>query len=154
MNLVEFVRKHDIKCTEGAEFEHSPDFERMKAFERKAYRIPGVPFIAPETYKVGEFEVRLRGRIQEKWSKRDRRTRRQFFVDRFFHYPDVPEELTPIEDSVPAGKTIDEALECLRNEMERFLFFRRYDLIDTGRYWLNRDLKRCVVDEGKVVVMD
>ena len=31
---------------------------------------------------------------------------------------------------------------------------KRYDLIDAGRYWLNRDLKRCLVDDGKVVVID
>jgi len=154
VNLVEFIRKNDIKCTGGAEFDHSPDFERIKAFERKAYRIPSVPFIAPETYKVGEFEVRLQGRTHEKWSSREKRAKRQFFVDRAFRYPDLPAELDPIGDSVPAGKTIDEAVECLRNEVERFLFFRRYDLIETQRYWLNRDLKRCIVDEGKVVVMD
>ena len=33
-------------------------------------------------------------------------------------------------------------------------FFKKFDLIDTGRYWLNRDLKRCIVDDGKVVVID
>jgi len=153
MNLVEFIRKNDIKAKDGVDFDHSPDFAKMKAFEREAYRIPGVPFLMPETYKVGEFEVRLRGRIHEKWSKREKQTKRQFFVDRFFWYPDLHEELTPIEDSVAAGKTIDEALECLQNEVGRFLFFRRYDLIEMQRYWLNRDLKRCIVDEGKVVVM-
>lgn len=154
MNLVEFIRKNDIKAVDGVDFDHSPDFEKMKAFERKAYRIPGVPFIMPETYKVGEFEVRLQGRIREKWNSREKQTKRQFFVDRAFRYPDLPAELDPIEDSVPAGKTIDEALECLQSEVERFLFFRRYDLIETQRYWLNRDLKRCIVDEGKVVVME
>ena len=154
MNLVEFIRKNDIKCTGGAEFSNSPDFERMKAFERKACRIPGVPFLTPETYKVGEFEVRLQGRIHEKWSSREKQTKRQFFVDRAFRYPDLAPDLDPIEDTVAAGKTIDEAVECLRDEIERFLFFRRYDLIETQRYWLNRDLKRCVVDEGKVVVME
>lgn len=154
MNLVEFVRKHDIKAKDGVEFDHSPDFAKMKAFEKKSYRIPGVPFLAPETLEVGKFEVRLQGRIQEKWSKREKKTKRQFFVDRTFRYPGLPEELTPIEDSVSAGKTIDEAVECLRDEVDRFLFFRRYDLIETQRYWLNRDLKRCIVDEGRVVVMD
>ena len=50
--------------------------------------------------------------------------------------------------------TIDEAIESFETEKQRFEFFKRYDLIDTGRYWLNRDLKRCLVDDGKVVVMD
>lgn len=71
-----------------------------------------------------------------------------------FLYPDLPGDVDTIDDAVPAGKTIDEAVECLEAERERFEFFKRYDLIDTGRYWLNRDLKRCWVDEGKVVVID
>ena len=56
--------------------------------------------------------------------------------------------------NLSAGTTIDEAMESLEVERQRFEFFKRYDLIDTGRYWLNRDLKRCLVDEGKVVVTD
>jgi len=58
------------------------------------------------------------------------------------------------QDAVPAGKTIDEAIEMLEAERQRFEFFKRYDLIDTGRYWLNRDLKRCLVDDGQVIVID
>lgn len=42
----------------------------------------------------------------------------------------------------------------LEADRERFEFFKRYDLIDAGRYWLNRELKRCFVEEGRVVVMD
>ena len=55
---------------------------------------------------------------------------------------------------MPAGKSIDEAIEMLEAERQRFEFFKRFDLIDTARYWLNRDLKRCLADEGKVVVID
>ena len=65
----------------------------------------------------------------------------------------MPGDLETIEDVVPAGPTVDEAMESLEAERQRFEFFKRYDLIDTGRYWLNRDLKRCLVDEGKVVVI-
>jgi hypothetical protein len=75
-------------------------------------------------------------------------------VNRSFRYPGLPEEIDTIEDSVTAGKTIDEAIEMLGAERERFEFFKRFDLIDAGRYWLNRDLQRCLVDEGKVVVID
>ena len=66
----------------------------------------------------------------------------------------MPEELGNIEDAVDAGKTIDEAIDMLAIEQERFEFFKRYDLIDAGRYWLNRDLKRCFVDDGQVIVID
>lgn len=66
----------------------------------------------------------------------------------------MPGDLETIDDAVPAGKTIDEAVESLEAERQHFAFFKRYDLIDTGRYWLNRDLKRCLIDEGKVVVID
>ena len=52
------------------------------------------------------------------------------------------------------GKNINEAIESLEIERQRFEFFRRFDLIDAGRYWLNRDMKRYLVDEGKVVVID
>jgi len=55
---------------------------------------------------------------------------------------------------VDVGKTIDEAVEMLEAEKQRFEFFKMFDLIDTGRYWLNRDLKRCLVDDEKVVVID
>ena len=30
MNLTEFVRKNDIKCNDGEEFGHSPDFFKIK----------------------------------------------------------------------------------------------------------------------------
>ena len=154
MNLTEFVRKNDIKCKDDAEFDHSPDFFKMKEFERKRYRICKVPFLMPETYEVGTFDVRLSGEIQEKWDKAQKRTQRQFFINRSFYYPGITSSFDTIEDSVAAGKTVDEAVEMLSLEIERFLFFKRYDLIDTGRYWLNKDLRRCLVDDGKVVVID
>ena len=67
---------------------------------------------------------------------------------------DLPRDMDAIEDAVPAGKSIDEAVQMFDMEKERFEFFKRYDLIDTGRYWLNRELKRCLADDGKVVVVD
>ena len=154
MNLAEFVRQNDIRCNDGDEFGHSPDFFKMKEFERKRYRICKVPFLMPDTYEVGAFDVRLSGEIKEKWDKTQKSTKRQFFINRSFYYPGITSSLDTIEDSVTAGKTVDEAVEMLTLEIERFLFFKRYDLIDTGRYWLNKDLKRCLVDEGKVIVID
>lgn len=59
-----------------------------------------------------------------------------------------------IEDAVDAGKRIGEAIDMLAAEKQRFEFFKRYDLIDTSRYWLNRDLKRCLVDDGRVILID
>ena len=59
-----------------------------------------------------------------------------------------------IEDAAPAGKNIDEAIEMFDMEKERFEFFNRYDLTDVRRHWLNRDLKRRLVYEGKVVAID
>ena len=154
MNLTEFIRKNDIKCKDGEEFNNSPEFLRMREFERTCHVIESVPFLDPETYKVKEFDVRLKGSVQEKWDRNEKKTKRQFFVDRTFRYPDLAEGLETIEDAVPAGKTIDEAAQMLEAERQRFEFFKRYDLIDTGRYWLNRDLKRCLVDDGQVIVID
>ncbi len=57
-------------------------------------------------------------------------------------YPDMPDVFETIEDLFPAGKTIDEAIAALEAEKDRFEFFKRFDLIDTGRFWLNRELKR------------
>ena len=37
-----------------------------------------------------------------------------------------------------------EAIEMLDIEKERFELFRQPGLIDTGKYWLHRDLKRCL----------
>jgi len=153
MNLTEFIRKNDIRCKDGQEFDHSPEFYKIREFERACLMINGVPFLLPETYEVKEFDVMLTGFVQEKWDKREKKTRRRFFVLRYFKYPDMPEELGTIEDAVEAGKTIEEALDMLAAEQERFEFFKRYDLIDTGRYWLNRDLRRCLVDDGQVIVM-
>ena len=154
MNLTEFVRKNDIKCKDGEEFSHSPEFFKMKEFEKMCHMIYAVLFLEPETYKVREFDVALVGFIEEKWDKQQKKTKRKFIVNRSFTYPDLPEEIETIEDSVEAGRTIDEAIETLESERERFEFFKKFDLIDTGRYWLNRDLKRCIVDEGKVVIID
>jgi hypothetical protein len=154
MNLTEFIRKNDIKSKDGAEFDHSPEFFKMKKFENTCHMIYSVPFLEPETYKIKEFDVMLTGIIQEKWDKNEKKTKRRFFINRSFTYPDLPENFETIEDSVVVGKTIDEAIESLEAERHRFEFFKRYDLIDTGRYWLNRDLKRCLVDEGMVVVIE
>ncbi len=154
MNLTEFIRKNDIKSKDGEEFCHSPAFFKMKEFENTCHVIYSVLFLEPETYKVKEFDVMLAGFIQEKWDKNEKKTKRWFFIDRSFTYPDLPEDCETIEDSVVVGKTIDEAIESLEAERQRFEFFRRFDLIDTGRYWLNRDLQRCLVDEGKVVVIE
>jgi hypothetical protein len=154
MNLAEFIRKNDIKCTDGAEFDHSPEFYKMKQFENTCHRISGVPFLEPETYEIREFDITLTGSIQEKWDKTEKKTRRRFFIDRSFTYPEKTDEYETIEDSFPAGKTIDEAITTLDAEKERFEFFKQFDLIDTGRYWLNRDLKRCLVMDGQVIVVD
>jgi len=84
MNLTEFVRKNDIKCSGGEEFSHSPEFFKMKEFERTCHVIYGVPFVEPETDEVKEFDVRLTGAVVERWDKREKKTRRQFFVNRSF----------------------------------------------------------------------
>jgi len=154
MNLSEFIRRNDIKCKDGEEFSHSPEFFRMKEFEKTCHNIYAVPFLEPETYKIKEFDVVLTGFIEEKWNKQFKETKRRFFINRLFTHPDLPEDFETIEDSVDAGKTIDEAIEAMEAERQRFEFFKKFDLIDTGRYWLNRDLKRCIVDDEKVIILD
>ena len=154
MNLTEFIRRNDIPCKDGEDFSHSAEFFKMKEFERTRHVIYAVPFLEPETYKVREFDVALVGFIEEKWDKQHKKTQRKFFVHRSFTSPDLPRDAKMIEDSVEAGRTIDEAIEILEAERERFEFFKRFDLVDAGRYWLNRDLKRCIVDDGKVVIID
>jgi len=154
MKLTEFIRQNDIKCKKGEEFRHSPEFFKMKEFERTYHWIHGVSFLDPETHEVKEFDVTLTGYIQEKRDKSKKKTVQWFFINRSFRYSDRRPELETIDDSVVAGRNIDEAVEILEAQKEHFEFFKRYDLIDTERYWLNRDLKRCLVDEGKVVVLD
>ena len=154
MNLAEFIRQNDIKCVDGAEFDHSPDFYKMQRFEKTCHTIYGVLFLEPETYIVKEFDIHLTGFIKEKWSKAEKKTKRQFFINRSFIYPDMPVEIETIEDSFTAGKTIDDAIAALETERQRFEFFKQFDLIDTGRYWLNRELKRCLVMNGQVIVLD
>ena len=154
MKLTEFIRQNDIKCVDGDAFDHSPEFIKMKEFERTCHRIYGVLFLDPETLAVREFDVTLTGYVQEKWDKFEKKTKQRFFVNRSFRYTNSLPDLETIDDSVVAGKNIDEAIEILEAQRERFEFFKRYDLIDTGRYWLNRDLQRCLVDDGKVVVID
>ena len=154
MNLTEFIRRNNIQCADGEESDHSPEFFRIRQFEQTCHTIRGVAFLEPETYEIKEFDVVLRGSVQEKWDKNEKKTKRQFFVDRTFRYPGRSEGLESMEDAVPAGKTIDDAMAMLEAERERFEFFQRYDLIDAGRYWLNRGLQRCFVEDGRVVVMD
>ena len=154
MNLTEFIRKNDIKYTDGQEFSHSDEFYKMKEFERMSHVIYGVPFLEPETYRVREFDVTLTGAIKERWDEKEKKIKRRFFVNRSFRHMDEMPGLEAIEDAVAAGKSVDEAVEMFQIEKERFEFFKRYDLVDAGRYWLNRDLKRCLVDEGKVMVID
>lgn len=154
MNLTEFIRKNDIKCKDGEEFDHSPEFYKMQRFEKTRHTITKIPFLEPQTYTVKEFDIYLTGFISEKWNKTEKKTKRQFFVSRSFMYPDMPDECEIIEDLFHAGKTIDEAIEALEAERQHFEFFKKFDLIDDGRYWLNRDLKRCLVMDGQVTVLD
>ena len=154
MNLAEFIRKNDIKCVDGAEFGHSPEFYKMQQFEKTCYTVYGVPFMEPETYIVKEFDMHLTGFVKEKWNKAAKRIKRQFFINRSFMYPDMEEEFKTIEDSFDAGRTIDEAIKALDAKRQRFEFFKQHDLIDTGRYWLNRKLQRCLVIDGQVIVVD
>ena len=154
MNLVEFIRHNSIQSVDGEEFSHSPEFFRMRQFEQTCHTIRGVPFLEPEMYEVRDFDVVLQGFVQEKWDRRARKTKRQFFIDRSFRYPGSPTDLDHVEDAVPAGSSIDEAIALLEAERGRFEFFQRYDLIDDGRYWLNRQRQRCIVEDGRVVVMD
>ena len=154
MNLTEFIRQNDIKCKNGEDFSHSPEFFKKKEFEKTRHVIYALPFLQTETGEVKEFDVMLTGSIEEKWDKHEKKTKKKFFINRSFRYPDLPEDVETIEDSVEAGRTIDGAIENMEAERERFAFFKEFNLIDTGRYWLNRDLKRCLVDDGKVVVMD
>ncbi len=154
MNLAEFIRQNDIKCVDGAEFYHSPDFYKMQQFEKTCHTIGSVPFLEPETYIVKEFDIHLTGFIKEKWNKAEKKTKRQFFINRSFIYPYMPVEIETFEDSFTAGKTIDDAIAAIEAEKDRFEFFKQFDLIDTGRYWLNRELKRCLVMDGQVIVID
>jgi hypothetical protein len=154
MNLTEFIKGNDIESVDGIDFYPGTDFYKMKQFERRRYRIDGIPCLIPETYEVRTFDVRLRGEVREKWDNWQKKMKRQFFINRSFRYPGLYDNFSTIEDAVEAGKTIGQAVEFLQNEIERFLFFRRYDLIDNGRYWLNRDLKRCLVDSGQVIVIN
>ncbi len=71
MNLPEFMSQNDIKSKDGEEFDHSPDFFKMKEFEKTRHMISGVSYLEPETYKVQEFDVMLTGFIQEKWDWQD-----------------------------------------------------------------------------------
>ena len=84
MNLTEFIRKNDIKCKNGEEFEHSPEFFKIKEFERTCHRIYGDPFLEPETYEVRELDVTLAGSVEEKWDEKERKTKRRFFINRSF----------------------------------------------------------------------
>ena len=88
MKLTEFIRQNDIRCTDGEAFDHSPEFFKIKEFERTYHRIHGVPFLDPETHEVKEFDVTLTGYIQEQWDKSKKKTKQRFFVNRSFRYSD------------------------------------------------------------------
>ena len=130
MNLTEFIRKNDIQCKDGEEFDHSPEFFKMQEFERTCHTVFAVPFLEPQTYEIKEFDVVLKGSVREKWDRKEKKTKRQFFIDRTLRYPKRADCIDAIEDAVDAGKTIDQALESLELEKQWFEFFKRYDLID------------------------
>jgi len=151
MNLIEYVQKHGIKTKDSEEFEHSPEFHKMQEFKKTLYTVYSIPFLTPETEEVKEFNVMLKGSVREKWDKAQKKTKREFLIQRSFKYPHIDEF---IEDEFDAGETIEEAIFNLETEKQWFEFFHKHDLIDTGRYWLDRDLKRCLVDNGQVIVID
>ena len=100
MNLTELIRQNDIKCKNCEEFSPSPEFFKMKEFERTRHVIYALPFLQAEVGKVVEFDVVLTGSIEEKWDKQEKKTKRKFFINRSFRYPDLPEDFETIEDSV------------------------------------------------------
>src|SRR3974390_2795647 len=116
MNLVEFISENNIKSVEGEECDHSPEFSRMREFEQTCHTIRGIPFLEAETYEIKEFDVVLKGSVQEKWDHQAKKTKRQFFIDRTFRYPGLPDDLECIGDVVPLGGSIDEAVASLENE--------------------------------------
>lgn len=59
-------------------------------------------------------------------------SKRRVFIHRSFTSPDLPEHFETIEDSEDAGGAVDETIASLEAERQRFEFFKRYDLIDTG----------------------
>ena len=119
MNLTEFIRKNNIKCKDGEEFDHSPEFFKIREFERTCHTIPGVAFVESETCEVKEFDVVLKGSVRDKWDKEEKKTKRQFFVDRTFRYPEQADGIDTIEDAVDAGKTIDEAVDRVKRPIGR-----------------------------------
>ena len=76
MNLSEFIRKNDIKCKDGEEFDHSPEFFKIREFERTCHTISGVAFVEPEMCEVKEFDVVLKGSVRERWNKKEKKTRK------------------------------------------------------------------------------
>ena len=72
MKLTEFIRQNDIKCTDGEAFDNSPEFIKMKEFERTYNTISGVPFLEPETHDVKEIDVTLVGYDQDRTTQLDR----------------------------------------------------------------------------------
>ena len=85
---------------DGLEFNNSPEFFRMREFERTCHVIQGVSFLGNETYEVKELDVMLKGSVQEKWDRNEKKTKRQFFVNRLFRYSGCPDGLDTIEDAV------------------------------------------------------
>ena len=113
MNLTEFIRQNNIKSVDGEDFAQSPEFYKIRQFEQTCHTIRGVPFLEPETYQVREFDVTLRGSVQENWDRQEKKNKRLFFVERVFNYPGSSEGLETVEDAVPAGQSVDEALAAL-----------------------------------------
>jgi hypothetical protein len=63
MNLTEFIRKHDIRCKDGEEFCRSPEFFRIRDFERTCHVVRDVPFLEPDACRVRAFDVVLKGSV-------------------------------------------------------------------------------------------
>jgi tetratricopeptide (TPR) repeat protein len=62
-------------------------YYNMKEFEKACHKIYRVPFLEPETYVIKEFDVMLRGFVQDKWDRIEKKTKQRFFVNRSFKYP-------------------------------------------------------------------
>jgi len=101
MNLTEFIRKNDIKTVDGLEFNNSPEFFRMREFERTCHVIQGVSFLDNETYEVKELDVMLKGSVQEKWDRNEKRQRGSSSSIGCSGIPVVPMGLTRLKTLCP-----------------------------------------------------
>jgi len=118
-------------------------------FKELLFFVDNIYLFDYDAEKIGKCSLAISGTVKTEFKKSEKKWIDKFFVCRDLQYENCPEI---IEDAIDF-KSLEEAIEGILAEYGH-KFLARFKLIETRRYLLNLQLKRVIVNEGKIIEVD